>query len=120
MRRKILISILACLPFDGAAQPYSESMADCAAHFQNAAQWMSDPERADRLMFLAREWHAAALVQSTRAGRSTTADAMWVLIDSKSRALEAKGGTYFLTEAFRDWSAYCRKFGKHMGVAQQP
>ena len=120
MRKSVLIPVLACLPLAAATQPYSESMADCAAQFQNAAQWMRDADRADALIARTRIWHGAAVAQSAREGRKTSDDAMWAKVDAKTEALEAKGGMYFFSEEFRDWTAYCRSFAKHTGVPDIP
>lgn len=114
--RKLLLVCLIGLPTQTSAQPYSESMADCAAVFQNAAQWVKTDVSADELMSVAIRWADAAIAQAAQEGDAMSEDALWAKIDGKTAQWEAKGGTVFFTQDFRDWSQYCRKFADHTGV----
>lgn len=116
MIRSSLTALFIALPGLAAAQPYSESMADCAAFYQNAAQWMRSDEKAETLLEATRVWHAAALDQAQREGRPLSADALWDRIDGKTADLEARGSMFLMSEDFRDWASYCRKFGKSQGI----
>lgn len=116
MLRKLAISLALITPSATQAQPYSESMADCASVYQNAAQWVRTDESAEKLMVVARRWHAAAVAQSQAEGRRISETAMWDKIDSKTEEWEAKGAVFAFSEEFRDWTSYCRKFAKHTGV----
>ncbi len=114
MHRNTLIAVLA--PSLAVAQPFSESMADCAALNQNAAQWVSTDEKADKLIYAANQWAEASLKQAKVEGRELTRDSLWTLIDQKTVAWEDRGAAFFLSQDFRDWAAYCRAFAKDRGV----
>ena len=103
-------------PMAAQAQPFSESMADCAALHQNLAQFVPTDAQAETLMIAARAWAEAGVVQAQAEGRGMDIDAMWDLIDAKTDAAEQKSPAYFGTQDFRDWSDYCRSFALHMGV----
>ncbi|MDF3415602.1 hypothetical protein HKX54_14110 [Sulfitobacter sp. M57] len=115
--QKLVLTIALTLPAGAGAQPYSHSMADCAAVYQNAAQWVRTDESADKLMHAAIQWAAAAVVQSRVEGVSDGSKAVWQRIDSKTEAWEAKGGAVFFSQEFRDWTRYCRSFAKARGVS---
>ncbi len=105
----VLISLLAS---PAAAQPFSESMAECAALYQNAAQWVRSDEAVEKLMFATRRWAEAAIAQADAEGIADAENAMWAMIDRKTGEWEAKGATVFATDDFRDWTDYCRAFAK--------
>lgn len=114
--KKLVLAAALVTPLTAVAQPYSESMADCAALFQNAAQWVQSDENSDKLMHAARTWAAAAVEQSHSEGRPVSSDVMWDKIDAKTENWEAKGPSFFLSEEFRDWTGYCRAFGRDRGI----
>ena len=116
MIRSCITAVFIALPGLAGAQPYSESMADCAAFYQNAAQWIRSDEKAETLLEATRAWHAAALNQAQREGRPLNEDALWDRIDGKTTDLEARGSMFLMSEEFRDWAGYCRKFGKSQGI----
>lgn len=116
MRSSLLLALAFVFPGQAGAQPYSESMADCAAFYQNAAQWVRQDDNVDRLIHAARQFHAAALRQSAHEGQPTDAEEMWRRIDTKTTAWEARGALFPLSEEFRDWASYCRKFARHTGT----
>ena len=76
MKKALLATVLA-LPVAASAQPYSESMADCASLFQNAAQWVQTDELSDRLMYGAVQWHAAAVSQAKTEREKFSDAGMW-------------------------------------------
>ncbi|KIN70772.1 hypothetical protein Z945_3236 [Sulfitobacter noctilucae] len=119
MKNLALLFVLA-LPQSTSAQPFSESMADCASVYQNAAQWVKTDDSADRLMSAAVSWAEAAVKQSYAEGQPTTAEAVWEKIDRKTEGWEAKGHKVFFTQDFRDWTQYCRSFAKAQGIALNP
>lgn len=116
MFRQFVIALALVAPGQVQAQPYSESMADCAALYQNAAQWVRRDDRAEKLMIAARTWHAAAVKQARAEGRALSDDAMWNKIDRKTAAWEEKGARFVFSEEFLDWTRYCAKFAKHTGT----
>ena len=118
--KNALVALALAIPAAGTAQPYSESMADCASLFQNAAQWVQTDELSDRLMYSAVQWHAAAVSQAKTEGDTISDAGMWDKVDAKTEVWEAKGAGFMLTEEFRDWSSYCKSFAKHMNIAYKP
>lgn len=114
---KVLIAIVATtMPGWAFAQPFSESMMDCAALYQNAAQWVQTDEKADKLIYAANQWADAALVQTNAEGKPISKDALWSNIDAKTDAWEARGAVFVFSQDFRDWAAYCRAFAKDRGI----
>lgn len=99
------------------AAPFSDSMAECAAQYQNAAQWVETDAATDKLMYAARAWADAAIAQATAEGIADAQDTMWAAIDAKTAVWEAKGPLLFGTEEFRDWMNYCRSFAADRGIA---
>ncbi|MBB4173429.1 hypothetical protein [Sulfitobacter noctilucicola] len=118
--RFLIVAGVLCTASAASAQPYSESMADCASVYQNAAQWVRTDESADKLMQAAIQWAEAAVRQSEIEGKPTSIDAVWDRIDVKTDAWEQKGSGVFFSEDFRDWTQYCRKFAKHTKVRINP
>lgn len=112
-----MLSILTfLLPAGLAAQPYSQSMIECAALYQNAAQWANTDEAADKLMQVAIGWVEAAEVQARAEGTPRSSDELWDAVDNKSGNWAAKGAGFFMTEEFRDWMKYCRSFVRDRGL----
>ncbi|MEP5727897.1 MAG: hypothetical protein ABJL67_00845 [Sulfitobacter sp.] len=118
--KQLLLSGVLIFPTAANTQPFSESMAECAALYQNAAQWVNTDESADKLMFAAISWADAALIEAQSEGPSATSDAIWQLIDRKTTRWEAKGEGVFFSQDFRDWTQYCRKFAKERGMEVTP
>ena len=115
--RMLLAAIALTTPsYVAASQPYSESMADCAALFQNAAQWVQSEDKAEQLMHTARAWHAAAVAQANAEGRPLPNADMWAKIDKKTENWAAKGTLFVFSQEFRDWASYCRSFAQHTGI----
>jgi hypothetical protein len=107
----------ACLaPMAALAQPYSHSMADCAALYQNFAQWVSTEEKADRLMRVARKWAAAAMAQAAREGRPSSEHAIWSRVDRQTEEWERRGPGFLSSRDFKDWAGYCRAFARDQGI----
>lgn len=115
------LSFLSVLGLVGTAQaqPFSESMADCAAQMQNAAQWVQSQDKSDALIYAARQWADAAQAQAEAEGASLSDSQLWTKIDGKTEVIEEKGMAYFLTQDWRDWASYCRKFAKSRGIKIQ-
>jgi surface antigen len=118
--RKLLLTIALLMPSSVGAQPYSESMADCASVYQNAAQWVKTDESADKMMHAAIQWAEAAVLQAKAEGAPVSSDAIWQKIDGKTEKWEAKGSAVFFSQEFRDCTQYCRKFAKDRGVSINP
>ncbi len=117
MRKLLIAGITLLIPTGTAAQPFSDSMADCAAIYQNAAQWVETDEAADRLMLAATRWAEAAITQARAEGVVQAENSVWTHIDNKTDQWEEKGQTVFFSQEFRDWTQYCRAFAKDRGIA---
>lgn len=121
MTRHISIFAALCLiPTATAAQPYSQSMTQCAALNQNAAQFVRDDATADVLLFATTAWAEAALAQAQTEGQSLTMDQVWDMVDSQTATWETNGARWILSQEFRDWSDYCKSFARHTGVTTRP
>ena len=120
MKTPLLAAALLLSPTALMAQPYSESMADCASVYQNAARWMPSEEHANSMTYAAQQWHAAAVKQSHTEGREMTETAMWEKVDAKTKRWESKGALFPLSEEFNDWATYCQSFAGHVNVAYKP
>lgn len=117
---RILALCTALCPSLANSQPFSESMMDCAALYQNAAQFVETPESADRLRERSRIWASHALAQTAREGLPLSFPALMQRIDDKTSEWEAKSPSVFLKEEFRDWTAYCKAFGRSQGIKSNP
>ena len=113
--KRLSLMVLLSMPAHGSAQPFSDSMADCAAFYQNTAQYVSD-DKVERVMQAARQWADAAIEQRQAEGKSATWDSIWVEIDAQADVWHAQGAKFIMTQEFRDWAAYCRAFAKDRGI----
>ncbi|SIO12579.1 hypothetical protein [Vannielia litorea] len=104
------------LPGTGGAQPFSTSMAECAALHQNAAQWVEGEAEAAALMRVHAGWRDAAIAQAEAEGIADAPARMGALIDDRTGDWEARGLRLFLSREFRDWMDYCRAFAAHRGL----
>ncbi|WP_371227770.1 hypothetical protein [Roseovarius sp. 2305UL8-3] len=114
--KTLVVMAFALVPTIALSQPYSQSMADCAAIYRNAAQSVHSDANVDDLMGVSQRWSEASVIQARAEGLVDPQDTMHAIIDSKTKDWEAKGKAVFLTEEFRDWTKYCRSFAKHVGV----
>lgn len=115
--RAIIIAVAMACPSTAIAQPYSQSMVQCAALYQNAAQWVPSDDLAAQLMDVAHIWADASLDQSALEGKNITLDEVWVTVDAQTTVWEAEGAMFVFSEEFRDWTAYCKAFAKDRGIA---
>ncbi|WP_342075282.1 hypothetical protein [Yoonia sp. SS1-5] len=114
--RTTWIILAGMLAAPAAAQSYSESMAECAAIHQNAAQWVRSDDAVEKLLIATRRWAEAAIMQAEVEGIADPENVIWAMIDRKTGEWEAKGPDVFTTEEFHDWVAYCRAFGQEFGI----
>ena len=114
---KALSLALALTPTALAAQqPYSESLADCAAFHLNLATFMKSDDRFAAMNDIAAVYARAAVGMAATEGRAITEEGMFDLIDGKTEDWRRKGSFIALTGEARDWIDYCRKFGDHLGL----
>ncbi len=118
------ILLLALVPIltaqESAAQPYSTSLAQCAGLYQNAAQWVSSEESVERLMAMTRRFHAASIARAQAEGIADPEGEMTRLMDRQTEEWEALGSPFFFSQDYRDWTSYCRKFGRSQGIDVTP
>ncbi len=115
--RNLLWATAYLIPTTAMAQPFSESMAECAAVYQNAAQWVATDTAADKLMQASITWAEAAKTQAKTEVESQSEESIWAMIDEKTSHWEAKGNKVFFSQEFRDWTQYCRSFAKDRGIS---
>lgn len=118
--RKLALILTVCAPGAAMSQPFSQSMTDCAALYQAISQMIRSEQDAYRLMYSVNKWADAAVVQAKAEGKSTDFETTWAEIEQKTTKWEERGKTFYFTQEFRDWAAYCRKFAKHAGVEIDP
>ena len=115
---RILIAALICLAALPAAagQPFSQSMAQCAALYKLGADWTRQTGQADRFATAAQAYHAAAIDQAMSESRARPE--AWVDLHMAESYAEWRGNgkVWILTEEFRDWAGYCLKFAKARGI----
>ncbi|PUB19199.1 hypothetical protein [Yoonia sediminilitoris] len=99
-----------------AAQPYSQSMAECAAFFSSWRSSIQREENLENLEIAENRWLSAAYAQAQAEGvekpQAYTAD---IFVAKRDEWIE-KGGMAALTQDFKDWAAYCRSFGRDRGI----
>ena len=99
------------------AQPISQSMSECAALYRVVACRMSGEERAEKLNKVADDWMTTAVATAQSEGHSNPAAYVQEKSSAKYDGWYSEGLRWFLTEDFRDWTAYCRSLGKNRGMA---
>jgi hypothetical protein len=99
-----------------AAQPFSQSMAQCAGLFEGVRNVISKPENLAKLDAAARAFSQAAVVEARAENREDPA--AWVAQhQSEMRAeWEAYGGLAAFSQDFIDWTGYCRAFADDRGI----
>lgn len=103
-----------------AAQPYSTSMAQCAALTRNVAQWVTTEDAEARLMAATRLWQRAAVSRAQLEGVPDAAQQVAQVMARQSREWERGGAAFFYTQEFVDWTDYCRKFAQAQNIDLTP
>ena len=120
MRLVPLALVAATLATSALAQPYSTSMAQCAALTRNAAQWVTSDESVARLMAATRLWQRAAVSRAQTEGVPNASAQVAQVMARQSREWEQGGAAFFYTQEFVDWTNYCRKFAKDQKINLNP
>lgn len=118
--KKFCIFAVLVWPIASHGQPYSQSMAQCAGLTHLLSEWVNDPERSYMAEYAAGVWANAAVIQAEQEGVSDAATYVRNFSDATYAEWEAKGQITVFSEDFKDWTAYCRKFGDHMGLTLLP
>lgn len=114
--RPILLALFILAPLPVTAQPFSESMMDCAAIYQSSAQFVTSEQATQKLLKATRVWAEGAFDQSCAEGNDVEMSSVWDRIDEKTALWEAKGPMVVFTEDYRDWMKYCRSFARSRGI----
>ena len=98
------------------AQPFSQSMAQCAGLYEAMATLLSKPGDRAKLDAAAAAFSSAALTEAESEGQDDPA--AWVAQhrDGKRADWEARGTLAALSQDFRDWAGYCRSFAAERGI----
>lgn len=124
MRLTVLIVPLFCALPAVASQPYSQSLAQCAALIDQPSRL--SPHRATRtqkgraLAVLSERFVAEAVVQAGREGNADPEAAVATLYAAAAGDWDARGLRFFFTNEARDWIDYCRSFGLELGIDLSP
>jgi len=110
------LALSAALATPAGAQPYSQSMAQCSGLMLAAAGWVTDAERSDALLAMARVWTEAGEGQARREGAQYPE---FLVRNYRQEAYDdwtGRGMFSVMSEDFRDWTAYCRSFAEARGL----
>ncbi len=99
-----------------AAQPFSQSMAQCAGLYEAAGTMVASEDNRAKLAWAAAAFSEAARVQAGAEGQDDPG--AWVNRHQDAMRADwlARGTPAVLSQDFRDWTSYCRKFAKDRGI----
>lgn len=119
MPRLSVIALAVCAVPAG-AQPFSQSMAQCAGISQLLSDWVQDPTAAEVANYRAAVWFNAAIVQAEGEGIGDAAAHVHQIKQATYAEWEGRGKAMVFSEDFKDWASYCRSFGDHLGLQLRP
>jgi hypothetical protein len=99
-----------------AAQPYSQSMAQCAGLYEAVRTSVSRPENLASLDAAAATFVRAALAQAQAEGQGDPAGWVRQHRDAMRADWLARGELAAFSQDFRDWTAYCRALAADHGI----
>ncbi len=99
-----------------AAQPFSQSMAQCAGLFEGVRNVISKPGNLEKLDAAAAAFSVAAVEQARAEGQADPE--AWVAQHQGEMRTEweAYGGLAAFSQDFVDWVDYCRSFADDRGI----
>ncbi len=118
MRYAIIALLLVAAPA-GAGQPYSQSLAQCAALMDlsnRRAPERRSGEKGMRLTAARDAYYAAAVAQAAREGHGDGLKRVAALYADAAADWDGRGLFFVLSEEAQDWFGYCRKLAAHLGV----
>jgi hypothetical protein len=119
MRPALLLTLLlAGTP--AAAQPYSQSLAQCGALYALMSDWVDHPENSTRLAHASVVFAQAATLRAGTEGVADPAVASQAQAAEKRAEWVQNGKLWIFTEEFRDWTRYCRAFARDRGLDIDP
>jgi hypothetical protein len=95
-----------------AAQPISQSMAECAALYSVAGDHVGTLSTAERLYEISEGWFGLAISTARAEGRRAPEAHVGSAYTAKCEEWSDRGRSWAFSEEFRDWTAYCRALGK--------
>lgn len=102
------------------AQPYSQSMAECAGIYAFGRTWVKQDDASYLLEYGQAKWLNAAIVQAQAEGIADPANYAHNIMDAKEAEWNGRGLSIAFSEDFYDWWDYCRAFGRAQGIALKP
>ncbi|MCB1338251.1 MAG: hypothetical protein KDK10_12620 [Maritimibacter sp.] len=116
MITQAMVLVAATVASPAAAQPFSQSMAQCAGLYEALSALISTPDRKAKLDAAAAIFTETAWTEAEAEGQSDPA--AWV--DGHRRAMRddwtAKGRGAVFSQDFLDWTGYCNRFATSRGI----
>ncbi|MDF0597074.1 hypothetical protein [Psychromarinibacter halotolerans] len=117
MRFVIIAMLLVATP-SGAGQPYSQSLAQCAALMDLSNRRAPDRRSGGKGMRMtaARDaYYAAAVAQAAREGHGDGLKRVAALYADAAADWDGRGMLFVFSEEAQDWFRYCGKLAAHLG-----
>ena len=114
--RRLVIAFLMLIGSTASAQPFSQSMAECAGLHDTLSQLTNERVTRLRADAVAIGWAEAAVLRADAEGQSKPEDFVARHRSAKAQEWRRKGVFIILSEDFRDWISYCRSFADHMDL----
>jgi len=118
MRFVIIAMLLVATPA-GAGQPYSQSLAQCAALMDlsnRRAPNRRSGENGMRMTAARDTFYAAAVAQAAREGHGDGRKRVAALYSDAAADWDGRGIFFVWSEEAQDWFRYCGKFAAHLGI----
>ncbi len=118
MRPFVFLCLIAAFPAN-AGQPYSQSLAQCAALMDISNRLAPERRSTDngrKLTQLREAYYMEAVAQAKREGHRPPTRQVAKLYAAAAEDWDSRGLLFLFSEDARDWFAYCRKFGAHLGL----
>lgn len=117
MRFFSFLTLAVALAAPVSAQPFSQSMAQCAGLYEAVETFISRADRRAQLAEAAAKFGAAALAQAKAEGQGDPEGWVAEHRDAMRADWAARGRLSALSEEYRDWTAYCYKFARDRGIS---
>lgn len=114
--RLLTASTLVLLPATALAQPFSQSMAQCAGLYGGLVGKVTRPDRVAALRAGETAYYEAAINAARAEGQADPATWVDTHYGEAFDDWANKPDLSVFTQEFRDWSAYCLKFAASQGI----
>lgn len=98
------------------AQPFSTSMAQRAGLYGGVSQHLTKPENLEKFASAEAAFYLAAIEQAKTEGRKKPVDAIDAEYGAAWDDWAGRNAFGLMSQEFRDWAEYCRKFAKDRGI----